>query len=236
LVAGVAHEINNPVSFIASSVAPLRRRLEQAAGGAPDDVLELLREAEDIVDIMARGAARTAAIVKDLRSFSRLGEAVRRPADLHEGLEVSVRLLESRWRDRITIHRDYGDVPLVECDPSQINQVFLNLLANACDAISGEGQVWIATRADTRHVTVTIRDDGRGIPGDAIGRIFDPFFTTKDVGAGTGLGLAVSHSVVAAHGGRIDVESTPGAGATFRVVLPRTVPDVSLDRAASGGR
>jgi signal transduction histidine kinase len=236
LVAGVAHEINNPVTFIATSVAPLRRRLEQAATDAPGEVLALLREAEEIVDIMARGAARTAAIVKDLRSFSRLGEAVRKRADLHDGLEVSLRLLESRWRDRITVHRDYGDVPLVECDPAQMNQVFLNLLANACDAIDGAGQLWITTRADERCVTIAIRDDGRGIAPEAIGHIFDPFFTTKDVGAGTGLGLAVSHSVVAAHGGRIEVESAPGHGATFRIVLPRAVPDLSLDRAASGDR
>jgi len=236
LVAGVAHEINNPVSFIATSVAPLRRRLGTAAAGAPPEGATLLREAEEIVDVMARGAERTAAIVKDLRSFSRLGEATRKRVDLHEGLEVSLRLLEPRWRDRITVHRDYGTLPPVECDPGQMNQVFMNVLANACDAIAGAGNVWVTTRADGACVTVTIRDDGIGMAPEVVQHIFDPFFTTKDVGGGTGLGLSISHGVVAAHGGRIEVESAPGAGATFRIVLPVGAGAVSLDRAASGGR
>ncbi len=236
LVAGVAHEINNPVSFIATSVIPLRRRLEEALADAPPEVARLLREAGEIVDVMARGADRTASIVKDLRAFSRLGEASRRLADLHEGLDVSIRLLEPRWRGRITVHRDYGLLPPVECDPGQLNQVFMNVLANAADAIAGSGNVWIETRAADATVTVTVRDDGAGMTPEVMGRIFDPFFTTKDVGRGTGLGLAISHGVVAAHGGRIEVDSAPGAGARFRIVLPVAATGVSLDRAVSGSR
>ena len=236
LVAGVAHEINNPVSFIATSVAPLRRRLETAAAEASPEMLKLVREAEEIVGVMARGAERTAAIVRDLRSFSRLGEATRKRVDLHEGLDTSLRLLESRWRERIGVHRDYGVLPPVECDPAQVNQVFMNLLANACDAVAAGGNIWVATLADADTVTVTIRDDGVGMAPEVVGRIFDPFFTTKDVGSGTGLGLAISHGVVAAHGGRIEVESAPGKGSTFRVVLPVGTTAVSLDRAASGSR
>jgi signal transduction histidine kinase len=220
LVAGVAHEINNPVSFIATSVSPLRRRLERAAEAAPEPVQKMLREAEDIVDIMARGAERTAAIVKDLRSFSRLGEAARKAVDLHEGLEVSLRLLESRWRERVTVHRDFGDLPAVECDPGQVNQVFMNVLSNACDAISAQGNVWVTTRRNGSSVEVAIRDDGGGMPPEVMTRIFDPFFTTKDVGGGTGLGLAISHGVITGHGGTIDVESAPGVGTTFRIRLP----------------
>ena len=232
LVAGVAHEINNPVSFISTSIAPLTRHLRQAAAIAPPQTQGALREAEELAGIMARGAARTAAIVKDLRSFSRLGETARKAADLHEGLEVTLRLLEPRWRERIAIHRDYGTLPPVECDPGQLNQVFMNLLANACDAIAGTGDIWITTRADGAGVSVAIRDDGAGIPPDVLGRIFDPFFTTKDVGGGTGLGLAVSHSVVAAHGGRIDVESTSGAGSTFRITLPVGAPGARVAQAS----
>jgi signal transduction histidine kinase len=236
LVAGVAHEINNPVSFIATSVEPLRRRIARAAASLPSELKPLLSEAEEIVEVMARGAERTAGIVKDLRSFSRLGEATRKAVDLHDGIEVSLRLLESRWRGRITVHRDFGRLPRVECEPGQMNQVLMNVLANACDAIPGSGNIWITTRATDDEVTITVRDDGGGIPPDLIGQIFDPFFTTKDVGNGTGLGLAISHGVVAAHGGRIDVESRPGAGATFRITLPLEAAVVSLDRAASGRR
>jgi signal transduction histidine kinase len=220
LVAGVAHEINNPVSFITSNVAPLRRRLGQAAAKSPPKAQHVLHEAEDIAAIMARGAERTAAIVTDLRSFSRLGEATRKAADLHEGLETSLRLLAPRWRERITIHRDYGELPPVECDPGQLNQVFMNVLANACDAIAGPGNIWITTRSTGDAVELAIRDDGPGIAPGVVERIFDPFFTTKEVGSGTGLGLAISHTVIAAHGGRLAVESAPGAGATFRITLP----------------
>ena len=236
LVAGVAHEINNPVAFISSSVAPLRRRLETAAADAPPEVAQLLADAREIVAVMARGAERTAAIVKDLRNFSRLDEATRKRVDLHDGLEVSLRLLESRWRDRIEIHRDYGTLPPVECDPGQVNQVFMNVLANACDAIPERGNLWLTTRAEGDQVRVTIRDDGVGMAPEVVSRIFDPFFTTKEVGGGTGLGLAISQGVVAAHGGWIEVESAPGRGATFRIILPLAQPAASLDRAASGAR
>ncbi len=232
LVAGVAHEINNPVSAIATNVAPLRRRLEKAADSAANgNVGKLLAEAQQIVAVMARGAERTAAIVKDLRTFSRLGEVTRKPTDLREGLEISLRLLEPRWRDRIAVHRELDELPLVDCDPGQINQVFTNLIANACDAIHGSGNLWITARADETTVAIAVRDDGAGIPPEVLGRIFDPFFTTKDIGSGTGLGLAISHGIVTAHGGRIVVESAPGAGATFRVELP--IAAAGLDRVAT---
>jgi signal transduction histidine kinase len=236
LVAGVAHEINNPVSFIASSIAPLRRRLERALKAPPADAPRLLTEARELIDIMARGAERTAAIVRDLRSFSRLEEAVRKSVDLREGIDVTLRLLESRWRERVTIHREYQDVPSIECDPGQVNQAFMNLLANACDATSAGGNIWVSTRLEGEEACVTIRDDGPGIPPQILGRIFEPFFTTKDVGTGTGLGLAIAHGIVTAHGGRIDVESTVGEGTTFRVWLPATAAAAADARAAGGSR
>jgi len=235
LVAGVAHEINNPVSFIANSVTPLRRRLAKAASAEPAVAAGILKEAEELVDIMANGAQRAAAIVKDLRTFSRLDEATRKPVDLHEGLEVSLRLLESRWKGGITLTRDYGELPQVECDSGQVNQVFVNVLTNACDAMGEKGTLTVTTRAEGGTVRVAIRDDGPGIPPDVRARIFDPFFTTKDVGAGTGLGLSISHGIIAAHGGTIEVESAPGQGATFTIVLP--VGAARLDtHAARGGR
>jgi signal transduction histidine kinase len=234
LVAGVAHEINNPVTFIAGSVPALSRRLERAAEDAPAELVRVLDEAREIVGVMARGADRTAAIVKDLRTFSRLTESARKPSDLNDALEVSIRLLESHWRERITVHRRLTPLPPVDCDPGQINQVFMNMLTNACDAIADEGNIWVETGVDGPHVVVTIRDDGRGIAPAHLSRVFDPFFTTKDVGEGTGLGLAISQGVVAAHGGRVEVESTPGKGATFRVILPAAATAGSLDKLASG--
>jgi signal transduction histidine kinase len=233
LVAGVAHEINNPVSFISSSVAPLRRRLAQAASLAPDEVRRLLAEAEEITDIMARGAERTAAIVKDLRTFSRLGEAIRKPFDLAEAVDLSLRVLAPRWRDRITIHRDLPSLPPVEGDPGQLNQALVNVLANACDAVGVAGNIWVAARDEGSCVVLIVRDDGVGMPEEVRARIFEPFFTTKDVGAGSGLGLAITYNVVAAHGGRIDVESTPGRGATVRITLPVDASGQTTSEAAS---
>jgi signal transduction histidine kinase len=235
LVAGVAHEINNPVSFIATSVSPLRRRIERAAAAAPPEVGRLLGEAREIVDIMARGAERTTAIVQDLRTFSRLGEATRKVVDLHDALDTTLRLLEARWRERVAVHRDYGDLPPVECDPGQINQVFMNVLANACDAVGEGGNVWIETRCDGDDVEIVVRDDGPGMTAEVRQRVFDPFFTTKDVGHGTGLGLAISHQIVTAHGGRIEVDSEPGRGAAIRIRIP-TGQARSLDSVATAGR
>jgi signal transduction histidine kinase len=233
LVAGVAHEINNPVSFIASSVAPLRRRLAKAATLAPEDLRKLLTEAEEITAIMARGAERTAAIVKDLRTFSRVGESSRKPFDVVDAVDVSLRLLAPRWRDRIAIHRAVGNVPLVDGDPGQLNQVFVNVLANACDAIEREGNIWVTIDSEDTWVILTVRDDGIGMSDEVRQRVFEPFFTTKGVGAGTGLGLAISYNIVAAHDGRIDVESSPGRGTTVRIRLPVATPREHAVRSAS---
>ena len=234
LVAGIAHEINNPVSFISTSVAPLKRRLERVASEASPDVGKTLEEAHELIEVMARGAERTATIVKDLRKFSRLEEATRKAADMNEGMDVSLRLLESRWRDRTVIHRDYGKLPPVECDPGQMNQVFMNLLANACDAVGEGGNVWITTRQEGETVVITVRDDGCGIPPESLGRVFDPFFTTKGVGEGTGLGLSISHGIVADHGGTLEVGSESGGGATFTIVLPLSAEAARLDSVPGG--
>jgi signal transduction histidine kinase len=224
IVAGVAHEINNPLSFIIGNVDPLHQTLTLLSDyAARHDDPELAREIDrltKILNLMALGAERTAAIVQDLRTFSRLGEAQPRPTDLHDAIEVSLRLLRPRWANRITIHRDYGPVSPVDVIPGQMNQVFMNVLANACDAIKGQGNLWIRTRAEDAHVTVAIRDDGHGIPPEHVTRVFDPFFTTKPIGSGTGLGLAITHGIVSHHGGTIRVHTEPGRGTEFQIVLP----------------
>ncbi len=139
---------------------------------------------------------------------------------MHDAIEVSLRLLRPRWSDRITIHRDYQSLPSIQASPGQLNQVFMNLLSNACDAIPERGNIWIGTDAGERTIRVRIRDDGSGIAREHLSRIFDPFFTTKPQGQGTGLGLSITHGIVTGHGGGLEVTSEPGIGTTITVSLP----------------
>jgi len=224
LTAGLTHEINTPVTAVVGNVKPLWNeiaRLRDRAGLHGDATLEaIVVRLRAIVEVMARGAERTAGIVQDLRVFSRVGETTPLPMDLHEGIEVSLRLLRPRWVDRIEIHKDYGAVPVLEVAARQINQVLMNLLTNAFDAIAQTGNVWIRTRSDGTTVTVTVRDDGCGIAAEDAGRIFDPFFTTKPVGKGTGLGLAMSASIVRDHGGTLTLANDGDHGSTFELDLP----------------
>jgi signal transduction histidine kinase len=245
LVAGVAHELNNPIGFVYSNVTTLEdfvRRLRtmleayQAAPLPEAERARLDREREGLkVDYALRyldamihgireGAERARKIVRDLRVFARSEDDVWQPVDLHEELESSLTLLNHLLKDRVTVHRKFGDLPSVECVRSQIDQVFLNLLANAAQAIPGRGEITIETRREDDVAVVTVADTGPGIPPDILGRIFDPFFTTKPVGEGTGLGLSISYEIVKKHGGEIRAASAPGRGATFTVRIPVARP------------
>jgi two-component system NtrC family sensor kinase len=177
------------------------------------------------------GAERTRKIVRDLRVFARGDDDVRQPVDLHEELDSSLTLLGHLLKDRVVVELKYGDLPAVECVRSQIDQVLLNILANAAQAIEGRGTITIETRREDGWAVVAVRDTGSGIAPDVIGRIFDPFFTTKPVGEGSGLGLSISYEIVKKHGGEIGVESRPGEGSTFTVRLP-----VESGKGASGAR
>jgi signal transduction histidine kinase len=241
LVAGVAHELNNPIGFVYSNVATLEdfvRRLramldayraaawpetERAGLQARWDELKVdyaLRYLDNMTQGIREGAERARKIVRDLRVFARTDD-VWQPVDLHEEIESSLTLLNHLLKDRVTVHRKFGALPPVECVRSQIDQVFLNVLANAAQAIDGPGEVTIETRREGDAAVVTIRDTGRGIAPDVIGRIFDPFFTTKPVGEGTGLGLSISYEIVVKkHGGQITAESHPGGGTAVTVKLP----------------
>jgi len=168
------------------------------------------------------GAERTRKIVRDLRVFARSDDDVWQPVDLHEEIESSLTLLNHLLKDRVTVQRKFDELPSVECVRSQIDQVFLNLLANAAQAIAGQGEITIETRHDDGAAVVTISDTGSGIAPDVLGRIFDPFFTTKPVGEGTGLGLSISYEIVKKHRGYIVASSAPGDGARFTVRLPLT--------------
>ena len=241
LVAGVAHELNNPIGFVFSNVTTLDdfvRRLramleEYRAIDLPEaeririgerwtglKVDYALKYLDSMIQGIREGAERARKIVRDLRVFARGQDEVWQAVDLHEELESSLTLLGHLLKDRVVVHRKLGDLPAVECIRSQIDQVFLNLLANAAQAVAGPGEITIETRRDGDVAVVAIADTGGGIAADVIGRIFDPFFTTKPVGEGTGLGLSISYEIVKKHGGEIRADSPPGGGAVFTVRLP----------------
>jgi signal transduction histidine kinase len=224
LVAGVAHELNNPLTFIVGNVAPLREQLAAirllATCASDGRTLAICDDMAQILGVIASGAERTATIVKDLRTFSRVEEGTTSVVDLREGLRITINLLRPRWKDRVVIHSAIDAMPRVECDAGQVNQVFMNVLSNACDAIATTGNVWIHATSDSETVAVAIRDDGAGIAPADLPRIFDPFFTTKQIGQGTGLGLAIAHGIVQKHGGRVAVTSEVGVGTEIVVHLP----------------
>jgi signal transduction histidine kinase len=166
------------------------------------------------------GAERARKIVRDLRVFARSQDDVWQSVDLREEIESSLTLINHLLKDRVTVDRKFGELPQVECIRSQIDQVFLNLLANAAQAIPGPGSITLRTRREDGVAVVSIADSGPGIPPEVSGRIFDPFFTTKPVGEGTGLGLSISYEIVKKHGGDIVAESPLGGGAVFTVRIP----------------
>ena len=236
LVAGVAHEINTPLGAVTSNNDLVARTLAKVreAGADPAQAQKSsawLQRAESMTQVSRDACQRIAAIVRSLRTFARLDEAERKPANLHDGLDSTLTLIEHLVKNRVTVVRDYGDLPEVDCYPNQLNQVFLNLLVNAAQAIAGKGEIVIRTRyqkdgdvdpkASTRAVVVVeISDSGCGIAPEHMRKIFDPGFTTKGVGVGTGLGLAISYRIVADHKGKIELQSQVGKGSTFRIVLP----------------
>ena len=221
LTAGIAHEINNPVNFIRSSVGPLRRDVRQVLGSELDDVEreEIAAEVESLLRGIEEGAERTAAIVRGLRTFSRLDEDDLKPTDLAKGISSTLALLAPRLT-QVSVTTSLDGLPPVECRPGQINQAFMNILSNAIDACDGDGSISIEGTSDGGQISIVIADTGRGMTREQIAKIFEPFYTTKDVGAGTGLGLAITHTIVEQHGGTITVESEPGSGSRFTVTLP----------------
>jgi signal transduction histidine kinase len=246
-VAGIAHEINNPVNFIVPNITPLKNYIadikhlmshyDTIQDLPPEKQAEiesikhnidfdfLIDDLDNLIKDIEAGAGRIKHIVEDLRNFSRLDEAALKTINLHESLDTTLNLLGHLYENRITVHKHYGTVPPVECYAGQLNQVFMNLLANAAQAIDRRGNVWITTSVQNsergQEVHISIRDDGRGIPEDIIPKIFDPFFTTKDVGEGTGLGLSISYGIIEKHYGELTVTSAVGEGTEFVITIPQ---------------
>ncbi|HLL99466.1 MAG TPA: hybrid sensor histidine kinase/response regulator [Pyrinomonadaceae bacterium] len=243
LAAGIAHELNNPVGFVYGNLDILNQCVGDLIkllnyydkANLPGDIASgaaLIRKEidyeatlEDLSSIICDcrdGAERIRDIVQNLRTFSRLDEAELKKTDIHEGIDSTVRLLSRYFSaDNITLVRDYGKLPPVDAFSGQLNQVWMNLLVNAAQAVSaGGGRIRITTRADEESVIVSITDTGGGIAPEHLNRIFDPFYTTKPVGEGTGLGLSISFGIVERHGGKITVNTVVGEGTTFTVALP----------------
>ena len=248
LTAGIAHEINNPVNFISSNIPPLRRNIGemmdvlkryrdmgihldtpevQAIRAEEQDlgIDDSIAETADILNSIENGAGRTAEIVRGLRNFSRLDEGDLKIADINEGVRSTLAVLSPHIRDKVKIELDLGALPAVECFPGKLNQVLMNVLTNASQAVKanhpeGGGTVKVTTRTTGDFITITISDNGPGFPEEVKTRMFEPFYTTKGVGEGTGLGLSIAYGIMEKHNGSIEAESRPGEGAEFRLILP----------------
>jgi signal transduction histidine kinase len=239
LAAGVAHEINNPIGFVTSNlrtlgnyVGDLLQLAELGAncgeGKALAETIDLDYLRGDIPTLLAEtkeGLHRVRNIVQDLKDFSRVGELHWRLADLHHGLNTTLNIVANEIKYKCSVRKEYGQLPEIYCLPSQLNQVFMNLLVNAAQAMETQGEIVIRTElAGTDAVRVTIADNGSGIAPQHLSHLFEPFFTTKPVGKGTGLGLSLAWSIIARHHGRIEVASTVGQGTTFTITLPLQPP------------
>lgn len=236
LVAGLAHEINNSINAVYNGIQPLTQSAQRLQGAlAPllageafdcnaekrDELDRLFRRVFSLATVIENGATRTARIIADLKTFSHPGKEHFDDFDLHESLDMCLNLLFSQVKHRIVLARDYGEVATIHGPHGHLNQVFMNILTNAQQAIEGEGHIVVSTRPDGEMVRVSIRDDGPGIPDEIKGRIFDPFFTTKEPGLGTGLGLSISYGIIHRLGGTIECRSSPGEGTEFIVSFPR---------------
>lgn len=244
LTAGIAHEINNPINYISAGINPLKRdmadieslykKYEEASNNGFDpnklkDAKQYSKEIESdflfdeiksLLDGIEEGALRTREIVIGLRNFSRMDEDAIKTANINEGINSTLMLLRNKLKNKIIIKKEYGQIPPIECYAGKLNQVFMNILNNAADAIQDEGEIIIRTWASNDHVYISIKDNGIGMQENIRKRIFEPFYTTKEVGQGTGLGLSISFGIIEKHKGTISVKSKKNEGSEFIIQLP----------------
>lgn len=224
LVAGIAHEINNPLAFVLNHLFLIDTSIAGIAsdfhGQAPDAARRKLEKIRARLEEMRAGLIRVKDLVRGLRTFSRLDEAEVKTIDIHESIDSVLLFLRHKMHGRIELEKRYGTIQPFSCYAGRLNQVMMNLVANAIDAIEAHGKIVISTREEGGVVIISVRDTGMGIPEAIRGRIFDPFFTTKPIGQGTGLGLAISYQIIQAHGGSIEVQSEVGIGTEFSVRIP----------------
>ena len=259
LAAGVAHEINNPIGFVTSNLGTLQKYLERVAEflrlqsdsirehGTPEQetslaearkklkIDHLLADIPALIKESLDGVGRVKTIVQNLKNFSRVDQAQRSRTDINQCMEETLNIVWNELKYKATVHREYGELPSVWCYPQQLNQVFMNLLLNAVQAIECKGDITIRTWADDENIHVTVEDTGRGIPAENLPRLFEPFFTTKEVGKGTGLGLSIVYDIVSKqHGGDITVASEVNQGSVFRVRLPLAEKEQSREERKPG--
>ena len=185
-----------------------------------EDLEYILGDIDSLISETHHGTIRIRDIVNNLKSFAHTDTSLEQEANINEELETTLKIAHNELRYKCKVHKKYGKIPLINCCPSELNQVFLNLLINAAQAIKETGDITVETSVKKNNVIIKITDSGMGIPKENIDKIFDPFFTTKDVGKGTGLGLSVSHGIIEKHKGTISVTSKPGKGTSFTISLP----------------
>jgi signal transduction histidine kinase len=225
LAAGIAHELNNPITYVRTNLSVLREhwsvvRKAFAEIEMRDGLEEIISEGEDLIDESVEGVDRAAGIVRDVREFSHAGRHVMERADVNALLEQTLRVARLQIPKGARIDKQLGDLPLIPCEPQRIKQVLMNLILNAAQAIENDGSIRLTTQHVDGEVVIRVDDDGCGIDEEFIDRIFDPFFTTKPVGVGTGLGLAIAFGIIEQHGGKIEVHSRLDEGTSVRAHLP----------------
>ncbi len=219
IAAGVAHEINNALNVSVAGNRHLKKMLTQL--DRPEKLQEFLHEAKEDIELLSTGMERAHHVVKSLLTFSKKNSEGFKYQSVHEGVESTLQMLNSEFAEKeIVVHKEFCANGEIFCDLNQLNQVFFNVLKNACDAVEKGGAIWIRTWREGERFFVSIRDNGAGIAEKNIGRIFDPFFTTKPIGKGTGLGLNISYNIVNAHKGKIECQSEVGKGTEFKIELP----------------